>query len=289
MGVVSLPSNTRSTFGPQASSKYASKPSFGFGKSSREVAGKVFVSQEHAALSSGLHSPGPGTANGAAYPASVGMQAEGRKASLPRWSFGKAERFLKAGMSDEIPGAKYSTVAGTGLQVSSRNRSEPRFSFGSSSRDQAAKAAAEIPGLHSPGPMAPYKLPSAVGPQVIKPSASSPTFGAGERFRYDHVKRAAQVPGAGPADVDQHTKKGAPRFSFGKSTIDQQEKVFISPEHAAVYCGRDAPGPGRYTVQGMTGNSNPASPDAPKWAFSKADRFPVKKLSDTPGPGQYVV
>ena len=51
---------TRTTFGSQSSSRRRSAPSFGFGSGTREMQEKVFVSQEHAALSSGgVRSPGP--------------------------------------------------------------------------------------------------------------------------------------------------------------------------------------------------------------------------------------
>ena len=49
-----------STFGAQKSSSRRTAPAFGFGAATREVANKVFVSQEHTSLATaGMHSPGP--------------------------------------------------------------------------------------------------------------------------------------------------------------------------------------------------------------------------------------
>lgn len=156
-----LPDNTRSMFGQQVVSRAPrrvlalhtnraspcvwprsppsapqnarkkSGPAFGFGAASRDVAGKVFISQEHASLAPGNDSPGPNTANPASCPAAVGAQP--CKQSAPRWGFGKAERFPKS-HPDDVPGpGKYDSTSAYGHQVSSRNRSGPRFGFGCSS------------------------------------------------------------------------------------------------------------------------------------------------------------
>lgn len=100
---------TRSMFGDQAPSKRRSAPSFGFGSSTRNQAAKVFISPEHAKLSSMAYSPGP-----SAYSlrASVGTQADGRKASSPQWVFGSAERFMASAKRDvQNPGAQCCTFA----------------------------------------------------------------------------------------------------------------------------------------------------------------------------------
>ena len=93
---------TRSMFGGQVHSKRRSAPSFGFGSSTRNQAAKVFLSSEHAKLSTPGFSPGP-----SAYTlrASVGSQADGRKTSAPQWVFGSNQRFLQSKREFQNPGA----------------------------------------------------------------------------------------------------------------------------------------------------------------------------------------
>ena len=98
---------TRSMFGDQAHSKRRSSPSYGFGSSTRGQAAKVFLSRDHAKLSAPNSSPGP-----SAYTlrASVGSQADGRKASSPQWVFGSSDRFSSGSVAKaENPGA-YATL-----------------------------------------------------------------------------------------------------------------------------------------------------------------------------------
>ena len=96
---------TRSMFGDQVYSKRRSAPMFGFGSSTRNQAAKVFLSAEHAKLSTPGFSPGP-----SAYTlrASVGYQADGRKASSPQWVFGSSDRFMASGSKGiQNPGAHH--------------------------------------------------------------------------------------------------------------------------------------------------------------------------------------
>ena len=84
--------NTKSMFGDQALSSRSSAPKFSFGAASRDQAGKVFLSKEHAKLATDqIASPGP-----SAYTlqAAVGRQHDGAKASAPNWVFGTADRFM---------------------------------------------------------------------------------------------------------------------------------------------------------------------------------------------------
>ena len=104
---------TRSMMGDQPLSKRRSAPMYGFGSSTRTQASKVFLSREHAKLSTAGFSPGP-----RAYTlrASVGTQVDGSKASSPRWVFGSADRFGglvdKKGAQD--PGARAGDAADRG-------------------------------------------------------------------------------------------------------------------------------------------------------------------------------
>ena len=104
---------TRSSFGDQPLGSRKSAPAFGFGSSSRDVAQKCFVSQEHTIKShAGRGSPGP-----AVYllPPSVGgKQPNGRMADPPSWGFGSASRFrsIKSAPMSPAPGhVRQSTAA----------------------------------------------------------------------------------------------------------------------------------------------------------------------------------
>lgn len=99
---------TRSMFGEQAASRRRSAPSFGFGSSTRNQAAKVFLSSDHAKLSTPGFSPGP-----SAYTlkAAVGTQADGRKASSPQWVFGTNDRFSFGKRSDQNPGGRRAPAA----------------------------------------------------------------------------------------------------------------------------------------------------------------------------------
>ena len=95
-------SGSRTMFGEQCQSKRPSAPAYGFGTASREHANKLYMSKDHAKLSSGHHSPGPSvyTLRG-----SVGTQADGRKISSANWSFGTSERFTYDKKSAQNPSA----------------------------------------------------------------------------------------------------------------------------------------------------------------------------------------
>ena len=131
---------TRTTFGDQPLGSRKSQPSFSFGKSTREQAGKVFVSQEHTALATaGTHSPGPA----APYilPPSVGgKQPDGRRADPPSYGFGTGTR--KGRCKDPVfpgPGHYEKPPASVGPQVLGRFRSEPLMGFGTAERKHVQK------------------------------------------------------------------------------------------------------------------------------------------------------
>jgi len=294
---------TRSTFGAQVRSTRHSAPSYGFGSGTRKGQEKVFVSQEHAQLSTTPCSPGPAVYNAKA---AVGTQVDGSKASAPQWCFGTSARFQ--GNSKEAPPGpgQYDATAGLGTQASSKRASAPIYGFGSSTREQVEKVFVteehnkSLYGVGSPGP-ATYTAKSGVGNQVNSKMGTQPgwVMGKAERFTYDHVKRAAGAPGPGayaatPAVGVQvaSTKISTPRFGFGTSDRDKAAKVYISSEHEKVTGGRDAPGPGTYPIGNMTGSQNASSRQvtAARWGFGTAERFtPGNKQSSAPGPGQYVI
>ena len=242
---------SKSLFGVQATSKRRSAPSFGFGSSTRAQAGKVFLSQEHAKLSTPGFSPGP-----SAYTmrASVGSQSDGRKASSPQWVFGSSERFQQVSRKEvQNPGpGTYSAASGVGVQVSSSKHSQPLYGFGTAERSHVEKVFVSeehnksLYGIESPGPMM-YTLQGAVGRQELSRKENQPTwvFSSSERFRYEHVKRAATSPGPGAYTMSasvgpqpSSTKTSAPLPGFGTSNRDQMQKIYISPEHVCAIAPR---------------------------------------------------
>jgi len=295
---------TRSMFGGQSSSKRRTAPAFGFGSGTRDQQSKVFVSQEHAKLSSNRDSPGP---NYQLTPA-VGTQAASGNKTAPQWAFGTAQRFnFNSKVSTSLPGpGQYDAHPGVGTQVSSKNSSAPVFGFGSSDREMMAKVfiAEEhnkaLYGAGSPGPMT-YTLRGAVGKQVHSRTKDEPTwvFGSSKRFVYDHVKRAAVSPGPGTYQATDavgtqvvSTKPSTPRFGFGTSNRHHQEKVYLTVEHERSSAGRDSPGPGNYLMMPGAGSKQPESNihSAASWGFGTAQRFTkTKDGTGTPGPGSYVI
>lgn len=139
---------TRSTFGSQPLGRYKSAPSAGFGTSSRETAGKVFLSQKHMALAcAGKNSPGPAMYQ---LPSSVGgKQPDGRRKDPPMWSFGGARRFKSHGPApakpdghagnNPGPGYYSNPPASVGPQVLGRFESQPIRSFGKADREKIRK------------------------------------------------------------------------------------------------------------------------------------------------------
>ena len=305
---------TRTTLGKQVSSRRVSAPSFGFGSATRENQEKVFVSQEHAALTGKPCSPGPVYMMRAA----VGPQVDGAIASAPQWSFSNDERFEKLSKyATEIPAPGHHDVqSGIGDQTLSSKASLPHYGFGTATRDQVQKVYITsdhnkaLFGRGSPGPST-YMLNPAMGKQRLSsgPSGysrssknqSQPSWvmGKAERFEPD---RAIQMPGPcaytiTPAvGVQVSSKKPSlPRFGFGSGTRDDAAKVYISAEHEKVSSGgKDVPGPGAYPIKAMTGNRNASSkqPTGSAWGFGTSKRFgdPVLRANaDNPGPGQYVI
>ena len=128
-----------STFGGQKSSSRRTAPAFGFGAATREVANKVFVSQEHTALATaGMHSPGP--AKYVLPPSIGGTQPEGRKASAPSYGFSKGSRFMVERVSDRTPGPGAGGFhPAIGPQPVGRFPSAPMAGFGTGTRQQRSK------------------------------------------------------------------------------------------------------------------------------------------------------
>ena len=259
--------------GPQVNGSIPSAPLYGFGKSTREVAQKVFISQEHADKVAAPYSPGPIYLQ----KASIGPQVNGAIESAPKYGFGTSNRDHRAKVF-----------------ISTEHNSTADYGRG------------------SPGPAAPYQLGSSMGPQVQTFGPSPYASGAGEGVRngaqpswvIGTAKRfakdfSADVPGAiydirpavGP-QVDGKLKS-SPLYGFGSSTREVANKVFISHEHGKVTGGRDAPGPGQYAVKSLTGKPVVAGRQrsGPKWGMGTGKRFTdeFKHQAGNPGPGAYVI
>lgn len=293
-------------FGDQAHSKRRSSPCYGFGSGTRAQASKVFLSSEHAKLSTPGFSPGP-----SAYTlrASVGSQADGRKASSPQWVFGSSDRFGMNGGTKGVqnPGpGSYDMASGVGQQVSSSKQTQPMFGFGTANRQHVAKVFVSeehnksLHGCESPGPQM-YTLLGAVGTQQLSATRNQPSwvFASSNRFQYEHVKRAATSPGPGAYTLTMavgtqylSTKASSPVPGFGTSNRDQMNKLYISPDHEKAQSGNNSPGPCNYALPESTGRqTNSKYNSMPAWGFGTGGRFVASKATNasTPGPGSYCI
>ena len=255
-------------FGPQPVSARRSSPSYGFGSGTREGQAKLFVSNAHAAGSSGF-SPGPASIGARD---SLGKQSDGRRVSAPTWVFGTGERFKyesRAATSAPGPGA-YAFSGSFGQQTSSSIRSQPKFGFGSAGRQHVEKVFVSeehnksLFGTQSPGP-ASYGIKGSLGKQDTSRLGTGETqpswvFGSTKRFQYDHVKRAANSPGPGQYGYSTgvgrqslSTRQSSPNFGFGTSDRSHQAKVYMSPEHEKMNHGLQSPGPATYGLNGSVG------------------------------------
>mmetsp|Transcript_15449 Transcript_15449/g.39847 ORF Transcript_15449/g.39847 Transcript_15449/m.39847 type:complete len:308 (+) Transcript_15449:95-1018(+) len=297
--------HTKSMFGDQVYSRRRSAPRFGFGSSTRQQQGKVFMSTEHAKLAPpNVATPGAGTY---AVRAAVGPQCDGSKASAPMWAFGKGERFggnEKPAAQNPGPGA-YDVASGVGQQVSSAKQSQPMFGFGSATRDHVKNVYISeehnksLHGVNSPGPM--YTVDASVGVQHLSQKGNQPrwVFSAAQRFQYEHVKRAATSPGPGSYTLGasvgpqfDSSKHSSPMPGFGTSNRDQMEKIFISTEHEKSQCGNNSPGPCSYAVPNGNGPQHLSVwQSAPNWGFGTSARWQKQGRSSmsVPGPGAYSV
>lgn len=302
---------TRSMFGEHPTKGVA--PSFGFGKSTRETAGKVFVSQEHTALATaGKHSPGP-----AVYllPPSVGgKQPDGRKADPPVWGFGTGQRFRtkpKAAKPDGHrgnnpgPGAYGLPPASVGPQVLGRHQTEPLMGFGTAERKHVRKVwisqehmKVDMHGMESPGPAAPYTLKSTLGKQDDSTAENPPAwvFGGATRTKLD---AGGASPGPqyvlpqsiGPQPDSRYPAAGT--AGFGASTRDIRAKIYVGPGHDKGMYGMHSPGPfANYQTIASVGNQvHSKMRSAQSVAFTRASRWASYEReiakNSTPGPGAY--
>ena len=160
-----------------------------FGAASRDVANKVFVSQEHTlTIRAGSQSPGPMYM----LPKSVGgKHPSGRVSNAPSYHLsGRARAPVDPGL--DTPGAKYRIPQAHGVQPDGRHRSEPSWTIATKARTPVE------PGLDTPG--AKYNLPSACGgqPSARKRSAPVPTFSRYSRWAdLEREQRLNTVPGPG--------------------------------------------------------------------------------------------
>ena len=87
-------------------------------------------------------------------------------------------------------------------------------------------------------------------------------------------------------------KRRAPSFSFGGSTREQNNLLFVSQEHTQLAtAGMHSPGPAQYSLPASVGGKQPdgRKGDPPVWRFSQADRwlYGYGKPDMRPGPASY--
>ena len=154
-----------------------------------------------------------------------------------------------------------------GKQHSSSFRSAPSYGFGTAERAQIASKVfvskdmvQDKYGTASPGPV---YAPKAVDGRFH--SAPSSSFGTSHRYALASMKRSgAPIPGPGqysmPGSVSkQHDsqKFSYSSWKFGTSTRADQNKVFVSPQHAKTVTEFiDSPGPCAYGHKGALGNQS---------------------------------
>ena len=301
-----------STFGKQFSSARRGAPAYGFSAATREVANKVFVSQEHTALATaGMHSPGP-----ASYllPPSVGgKQPDGRRRDAPSFGFGSAPRFMTEKVSARTPGpGAGGHQPAIGPQVNARFRSEPSAGFGKGNRDVAKKvfisqehSNQDMYGMGSPGP-ATIALESTLGKQASSAFANPSawvfsTAGRDDIRTKQKLKEAKNSPG--PPGLDQLRASVGPQVSsrfrtqpiagFGTSKVATQNKLYVSKQHDKMHFGKDSPGPlAKYEIGPSVGRQfHSKDSSQPAWGFGSQDRWHTYnkelKANTTPGPGAY--
>jgi len=87
-------------------------------------------------------------------------------------------------------------------------------------------------------------------------------------------------------------RKTSPQFGFGSSTREDQEKVFISQDHAELNAGGvpRSPGPATYVMRAAVGPQvNGQLKSSPLWGFGSDERFRGLKGANNPGPGTYAL
>jgi len=181
--------DAKSGIGPQATSQRTSQPIFGFGSSTREIVGKVFLSEGHNKDKYGVASPGPAVYQQSG---SIGKQQLSKQRDQPAWVFGSSQRFqydhVKRAAGSPGPGA-YTLQQAVGPQVASTKSSSPMPGFGTSNRAHQAKVymspehEKSYAGLYSPGPCT-YTLNPSTGKQSLSQMATSASWGFGTAARW---------------------------------------------------------------------------------------------------------
>ena len=156
---------------------------------------------------------------------------------------------------DNSPGAIYNMLSSISKQPLSNNSTSAKFSFGTAERIGKKGNKADRKGMMKPGPGA-YKMPFSIAAQIVS------------------------------------TKKSAATPSFGSSTRDNQQKLFLTTDHEKIHYGRHSPGPSIYQATSCFGiQQNARNRSSPMWRMSKSSRFEYdyeKRASKLPGAGQYV-
>jgi len=286
----------RSTLGHQNYSQHRNSPSWQMGTSTREMQNKVFISRAHAKISTnGKSTPAPQYC----LTGSVGRQVEGSRDSSPQWRIGTAPRFTNRDHRSIGPGpaAHDNSVSAVGRQRTSIKPSSPTFGFGSSNRHiESKRFISSLHGTVNYGSVGPGPMTSS---HSIDTTGRRSGFGTADRFNCASGARGAEPLSPGPAAYDvKMSSVGAQTFNssmvsqpavgLGGAGRSEFSRVFISHMHR-VSSPDMSPGPASINNAFSSIGKQPhmRGRSAPTWGFSKAERFPPLRLTNSPGPGSY--
>lgn len=90
-------------------------------------------------------------------------------------------------------------------------------------------------------------------------------------------------------DQPSSRRPSSPNYGFGTGTRANQEKVFVSQEHARAAAQPFSPGPASYNLLAAVGPQVDGSkPSSPRYGFGSQDRWTPKNRKEVrPGPGTY--
>lgn len=259
-----------------------SAPSFGFGAASRDVANKVFISQQHTlTIRHGLLSPGP--AYYKQQPSVGGKQADGSKPDPPVWRFNKGPQYPSVGKETQKPGPTRYTIPidpGRSASFGAGTREAAQKLFVSQAHTLTTRA-----GTQSPGPK--YVLPSGVGGK--QPSAR---MRDGPSWHLSGRARAPVEPGLDTPGAKYHLPRA---HGIQPDSGHRSEPLYSigGTARTPVEPGLDTPG-AKYHLPSALGRQPRAHPrmkSAPTPAFSRYSRWAdlerEQRLNTVPGPGHY--
>eukprot|EP00741_Cyanophora_paradoxa_P012886 tig00020629_g12442.t1 len=252
-------------------------PAATFGKSNRDGERKRFLSKEMEKDQKGWGTPGPGKyeLDNAVQP--VGRQSKtGKQANAPQHVFGSRDRF-PPDKREAVPGpgAYERREVDTGV-MSPTKTVDARPVFSKSTRDLGSRSSS------APGP-GQYPLKGTVGEHL-------PRWGFGTSEQRTNLHPTVSPGPIYNTDANQGKVDGAPQFSFGTATRDQQKKVFMGSKLSADEWGKGSPGPVYHPPSKMGETTSYGFAKASRGVGVGADGAKGKKKTrsgEIPGPGAY--